>query len=133
MGYKPNKPSRCIVESYEAESDLTAGYAVIFGTAEDQVDVPGSANDACIGISLYDRSEGQKAEIVLWGPTKAIAGSGGVTKGDLCATDGNGKLVAITVGETTGDQRVVGTAMTSADTDGDGFTLWVGRNDFVAV
>ena len=132
MGYKPNKPSRCITESYDAESALTAGRAVIFGTSEDQVDVPGGANAACVGISLYDRTAGQKAEIVLWGPTKAIAGAA-VTKGNLCATDANGKLVPITVGQTTGDQRVVGMAMTSADTDGDGFTLWVGRNDFVAV
>ena len=132
MGFKPLKPSQCITESYEAESALTAGYAVIFGTDEDQCDVPASANDQALGINLYDRASGQVAEVVLWGPTEAVAGSGGVTKGNLVAMDGNGKLVAITPGTTTADLRVVGKAFTTAAADAK-FTCFVGLNDYVQV
>ena len=132
MGYKPLKPAQCITETYEAESALTAGYAVIFGTSEDQCDVPASANDQCLGINRWDRTSGQKAEIVLWGPTEAVAGTGGVTKGDLVSMDANGKLVTITPGTTTSDLRVVGKAFTTAAADAK-FTCFVGLNDFIQV
>ncbi len=122
-------------QSFKAESAITKKLAVIAGTAADEVDMPSAANDQAVGIATETVSQSADVEVITSGPADAIAG-GAIARGALVGIAGtSGKLAAITVGATTGDQRVVGKAMTAAAADNDEFVVFVtaAGNDFVAV
>jgi hypothetical protein len=122
-----------VIKAYRAEVAITKYMVVIQGTAEDQCNDPGAANDVVLGVALNAADAGEIVDVCLFGLTTCIAQTA-VTSGQLVAIQGTtGKVAPITIGVTTADQRVVGKAFSTVTTDGDYVTVFVGLNDYVAV
>ena len=119
--------------SFTAEAAVTKYAAVIAGTAGDEVDMPGAANDECVGITTEAAAIGAAVEVVIFGPAKATA-SAAFARGALLAVAGtSGKLAPITIGTTTADARVVARALSASAADGHVVSVWVLQNPAVLV
>lgn len=119
--------------SFRAENAVTKYAAVIAGTAGDQVDMPGAANDEPVGLTTEAADAGASVEVVFHGVAVGIA-SAAIARGAMVAIAGtSGKLVAITPGTTTADARVVGRAMVAAAADGDQITVWLTNQPVILV
>lgn len=107
---------------YRAEgvSGIGAHLAVVAGTADDQVKLPGAANAAgFVGFSLdAQATEGKHISVREAGTCIAIA-AGAIDRGNLCKIAGtSGKITPIaTTGATA--QEVVCEALQTVTTDGD--------------
>lgn len=118
---------------FKAEAAVTKYAAVIAGTAGDEVDMPGAANDEAVGITTEAAAIGADVEVICHGPAKATA-SAAFARGALLAIAGtSGKLAPITLGTTTADARVVARALSAAAADGDIVSVWVLQNPAVLV
>ena len=105
--------------TYRAEDgDLTRGYAVQQGTADDQVKLGGDATRA-VGIVEESAKEDAAVSVVMHGECIGIAG-GVVNAGDMVKSS-TGKLVAANAA----DVETVGKAITSAAADTDEFVVFV--------
>lgn len=125
--------SGAVVLTYTAEVALTRRMVVIEGTADGQANDPAAANNKPLGVALYDAEAGQDVDVLLFGPTQCVA-SAAISRGDLVAiANAAGQVATITAGQTTGDERVVGKALSDAGAAGDFVTIFVGLNDYVAV
>jgi hypothetical protein len=128
-----HKNSDSITMPLIAEAAVTANRFVIFGTADAQVDMPGNDNDPILGVALNTAAIGEVVDVQITGVAKVQAG-GSVSRGNLVACeDVTGRALAITVGATTGDQRVGGKALSDADDEDFVSVLLAGGNDYVAV
>jgi len=82
-----------------ASSDLSASqFCFMTVNASGQLALPAAGGDAD-GI-LQDKPNGQgiQGELAVFGVSKVVVGAGGVTAGDLLATDANGKAVTAAAG-----------------------------------
>jgi len=78
--------------TFEAESAITKGKAVVLGTSVDQVKPPAAAGAKCIGIAMNTASAGDNVEVCILGITEGYA-DGAFSRGDsLQASDTNGEL-----------------------------------------
>lgn len=122
----------CIDWSFEAGGDLSAKqYYGVTLNSSGQVAVAGVSDEAeqPIGV-LQDKPDtaGHVAQVRLLGITKASIGSGGVTAGDLLATEADGQFVTAS-GVTT---RVVGIALETAAAGTTGTILFCGAGGFAS-
>lgn len=86
--------------SFLASGDFTGkrGYAVYISAA-DTVSVVSSAGAKAVGILLDEPAAAARAcAVAVTGKTRAIAGSGGFTVGDLLKANASGLLVAAQAG-----------------------------------
>jgi len=107
------------VESGTIGADL----AVIKGTADNQIALPGAANVRAIGVTglAGDASDPKKTyvPVIILGPAKVTAGAA-ITAGSFVKIAGTSGKVAAVGGESADTQiHVVGLALTSAAADGD--------------
>jgi hypothetical protein len=73
-------------------------------------------------VNRYARAEGERAEIVVFGPTDAVAGAA-IAFGDFLEADATGKLIPIA---TPSVGHCVGQAFSAAAADGDLVVVFVG-------
>src|SRR5688572_632998 len=88
-------------ESFVAENDLSAKqfYAVEFGTASPQVDVPDTAGDVCVGILQNKPKAGEAAQVRCRPGDISLAvvdATTDIAYGDALKTNNAGKLVKTT-------------------------------------
>lgn len=108
-------------ESFVAENDLSAKqfYAVEFGGAAGQVDLPDSAGDVCVGVLQNKPKAGEAATVRCVNGTisKAIVdgNSAGIGYGDPLKAASGGKLVKATADK----DFVVARALAASTADGD--------------
>jgi hypothetical protein len=110
MAVQSNQTTR----TYAAGSDLSAAqYRFVDLAADDQIDVSttaGSVGNALVGVLVNDPdAAGRASTVAVGGQTKIIAGSGGLSIGDLVTSDASGG--AITAAST---NRVVGVCTVAA-------------------
>ena len=110
-----------IRRTYRAEVALTRGQAVIQGTADDQVKLPGAANVPCIGIVEEDAAAGAPVSVIVGGEAVAIAGAA-IAAGAYVQTAGaSGKVIATAAA----GQNFLGRAVHAAAADADEVVLQV--------
>lgn len=112
----------CVLADMEAETALSAGYAVGFGTTADQADAITALDTDVLGVNRYARAIGERAEVVIWGPTSAVAGAA-IAFGDLVEADATGKMIPIAAPSV---GHCVGQAFGIAAASGDLVTVFVG-------
>jgi hypothetical protein len=81
---------------FSAEADLRTKqyYAVEFGTASPQVDLPDSNGDRCVGILQNKPNTGEESTVRMIGPTPAwVDGTTDVAYGDPLKVASGGTLV----------------------------------------
>lgn len=117
-----NRKQECILADCEAETAVSEGFAVGFGTSEDQCAAITATDTVFMGINRYPRDAGQRAELVVFGPTTAVAGAA-IAHGDLLEADAAGRLIPIAAPS---DGHYVGKAFGTAAASGDLFTVLVG-------
>lgn len=117
-----NRKQECILADYEAESAVSEGYAVTFGTSDDQCDAITALDTVVMGINRYGCAIGERAEVVVFGPCTAVAGAA-IAPGDLLEADAAGRLIPIAAPS---DGHYVGKAFGTAAALGDLFTVLVG-------
>jgi hypothetical protein len=115
-----------LVVSFIAGADLRDyQYAPVSLDANGRV-VLASANSRCIGILQNKPNSGQAASVMLYGITKAIA-SGAITVGSPVIAAANGRVSAAgnfhnhgasSSNQPTGQQRIIGFALTAATAAG---------------
>lgn len=116
-----NRKQECVLADYEAESAVLEGYAVSFGTSDDQCTAVASTDTAVVGINRYARAIGERAEVVTFGPCTAVAGAA-IAPGDLLEADATGRLIPIAAPS---DGHYVATSFGTAAAAGDLFTAFV--------
>ena len=126
-----HKPTQSATSAFSAEVDITEGQVVAFGTGPTQVLI-GAANAQPVGIATESSVTGANVDVCLSGPTRGISG-GAIAIGNLLAVAAAGRLVAITIGDTTPGLRVVGTALSAAAAAGEFVSVFIGRNSYVQV
>ena len=80
-----------------AENDLSAKqYHFVEISGDNQVDVCDGAGEQAVGILQNKPIAGQACEIMVAGMSKLLAGTGGLTAGDLFGTSATGTGIAKT-------------------------------------
>lgn len=104
-----------IRRTYIAEVAITRGQAVIQGTADNQVKLPGAANVVCLGYAEEDAAIGMPVAIITGGEAIGIA-SGVIAAGVYVKVSGvTGKLI----GGLAAGENIVGRTVHAAAADGD--------------
>lgn len=100
-----------------ADDDLSAKqyYALSVHTDAGEADLAG-ANECVIGIAQTAAAQGAAVRIRTFGVSKFVAGSGGVTVGDLLEAESGGKLVTATGAAS----HIVGKALETVSADATG-------------
>jgi hypothetical protein len=82
-----------------ASADLSASqFCFVVVNANGQLALPSAGGDAEGILQDKPNAAGQAAEVGILGVSKVVVGTGGVTAGDLLATDANGKAVTAATG-----------------------------------
>jgi hypothetical protein len=82
-----------------ASADLSASqFCFVAVNANGQLALPSAGGDAEGILQDKPNAAGQAAEVGILGISKLVVGAGGVTAGDLLATDVNGKAVTAATG-----------------------------------
>lgn len=103
------KPGQAI--TLQASATITAGQLV--SVSGSGTVAPSSAADAAwLGVAAYDAASGDKVTIFCGGTQKIVAGTGGITAGQLVHAGASGTVVTHTNG--TNDYNIVGVALTTA-------------------
>lgn len=83
--------------TYAASATITAGQ-LLEVTGSGTVGPAGAASLKSVGVAAFDAVSGDKVTIHAGGVQKIIAGTGGVTAGDIVAAGAAGTVVAIGAG-----------------------------------
>lgn len=115
-------------ERYEAEGAIGANLAVVEGTSDGQVTLPGGADvGAFVGVSLAALADGEEGDIQTEGLAKATA-SAAISRGDkvsIAGTSGKFKTAAPATGA---NSHICGQAVSAASADGDIFYFRIERS-----
>ena len=120
-----------IIETFEAEADITKGYPVYL-SSDDKVS-PSPGGDDAIGVAVKTVSAGQPCPVLIRGRVKVTA-AGAITRGKAVCSAGSGKVAQLVdqpVNEGGTDtytifyNRKLGTALESATADGDLIFIYV--------
>lgn len=105
------------VNTYTAEGTITAGMALVEGTADGQAKAPGAADvGSFVGFAMHAAANNEQVQVAGPGCYARAISDGTVTRGAQCAIQGTtGKLKAVT----TADTYVVAQACTAGAVDGD--------------
>lgn len=95
---------------YTASATITAGQ-LLEVTGSGTVGPAGAASTKCVGVAAFDAASGDRVTIHAGGVQRIVAGTGGVTAGDIVKAGAAGTVVAIASG--TFDTKV-GIALTTA-------------------
>lgn len=99
------------VRSFRAEEAITAGHAVMKGTADDQVQLPTGATVSPYGIALEDATEGQNIPVATAGRVRAYAGAAVAAGAKVYIHGADGELDdAAQAGGCLGDSMTAATA-----------------------
>lgn len=105
------KPGQSVV--YTASATITAGQ-LLEVTGSGTVGPAGAASTKCVGVAAFDAVSGDRVTIHAGGVQKIVAGTGGVTAGDVVAAGAAGTVVAIGAGTFA---TKIGIALTTAAAD----------------
>lgn len=83
--------------TYQASATITAGQ-LLEVTGSGTVGPAGAASTKCVGVAAFDAVSGDKVTIHAGGVQRIVAGTGGVTAGDIVAAGAAGTVVAIGAG-----------------------------------
>ena len=82
-----------------ASADLSASqFCFMTVNSSGQLATPSAGGDADGILQDKPNGAGVQGELAVFGVSKVVVGTGGVTAGDLLATDANGKAVTATTG-----------------------------------
>lgn len=127
------KTNEVVKMGYVAGGSLTAKRFVKWHTTDGQVVLAG-AGDPVIGVVLGNKGEtfaaGEGVQVCRFGITDVEAG-GAITQSALVGAGTNGKAAAISLGTSSADNDVGGTAEETVTTDGDLVSVFVGLNTAV--
>ena len=120
-----------IIETFEAEADITKG-SPVYLSSDDKVS-PSPGGDDAIGIAVKTVAAGEPCPVLIRGRVKVTA-AGAITRGKAVCSAGNGKVTQLVdqpVNEGGTDtytifyNRKLGTALESATADGDLIFIYV--------
>ena len=120
-----------IIETFEAEADITKG-SPVYLSSDDKVS-PSPGGDDAIGIAIKTVAAGEPCPVLIRGRVKVTA-AGAITRGKAVCSAGNGKVTQLVdqpVNEGGTDtytifyNRKLGTALESATADGDLIFIYV--------
>ena len=120
-----------IIETFEAEADITKG-SPVYLSSDDKVS-PSPGGDDAIGIAVKTAAAGEPCPVLIRGRVKVTA-AGAITRGKAVCSAGNGKVTQLVdqpVNEGGTDtytifyNRKLGTALESATADGDLIFIYV--------
>ena len=95
--------------SAPASTDLSASqFCFVAVNSSGQLALPSAGGDAEGILQDKPNAAGVAGEVGILGVSKLVVGTGGVTAGDLLATDVNGKAVTATTGN-----KILGRALTT--------------------
>lgn len=90
-----------------ASADLSASqFCFVVVNSSGQLALPAAGGDADGVLQDKPNAAGQAGEVAILGVSKVVVGTGGVTAGDLVATDNAGKAVTAATGN-----KILGRAM----------------------
>ncbi|HZT29506.1 MAG TPA: capsid cement protein [Bryobacteraceae bacterium] len=82
-----------------ASADLSASqFCFVVVNSSGQLALPSAGGEADGILQDKPNAQGVQAELAVLGVSKVVVGTGGVTAGDLLATDANGKAVTAASG-----------------------------------
>jgi len=120
-----------IIETFEAEADITKG-SPVYLSSDDKVS-PSPGGDDAIGIAVKTVAAGEPCPVLIRGRVKVTA-AGAITRGKAVCSAGNGKVTQLVdqpINEGGTDtytifyNRKLGTALESATADGDLIFIYV--------
>jgi len=120
-----------IIETFEAEADITKG-SPVYLSSDDKVS-PSPGGDDAIGIAVKTVAAGEPCPVLIRGRVKVTV-AGAITRGKAVCSAGNGKVTQLVdqpVNEGGTDtytifyNRKLGTALESATADGDLIFIYV--------
>lgn len=104
-----HKPGQAITRS--ASASITAGQLVSV-SGSGTVAPSGAGDVPWLGVAAFDAASGANVTVFAGGTQRIVAGTGGVTAGQLVHAGASGTVVTHTNG--TADYEIVGLALTTA-------------------